>query len=265
MREFQPPERRRPDAATADGLVVTCEHGGNRIPAQYRPLFAGYRALLDSHRGFDAGALVVATELAADFRAPLFTSAISRLLIDLNRSIGHPRLFSEATRRAPAAMRDQIVALHYRPYRTRVEQCVLKLIRSGRQVVHVSSHSFTPELHGTVRNADVGLLYDPARAGETALCAQWKSALVLRAPDLRVRRNYPYAGKGDGLTRYFRSRFSPEAYVGIELEINQNRVRRDPRHWAPFRRVIVASLADALARDRADSAARPECHQEAHP
>ena len=35
--------------------------------------------------------------------APLVTSTISRLLVDLNRSIGHPQLFSAATRGAPAA------------------------------------------------------------------------------------------------------------------------------------------------------------------
>ena len=33
------------------GLVITCEHGGNRIPAPYRDLFHAHQALLDSHRG----------------------------------------------------------------------------------------------------------------------------------------------------------------------------------------------------------------------
>ena len=33
-------------------------------------------------------------------------------------------------------------------------------------MIHVSSHSFTPELDGKVRRADVGLLYDPAPRGE---------------------------------------------------------------------------------------------------
>ena len=74
-----------------DSFLITCEHGGNRVPAPYRRLFRGRRALLDSHRGYDPGALVMARALAAAFTAPLVTSTVSRLLIDLNRSTGHPQ------------------------------------------------------------------------------------------------------------------------------------------------------------------------------
>ena len=41
-------------------LLLTCEHGGNRIPPRYRTLFQGHRRLLESHRGYDRGALAVA-------------------------------------------------------------------------------------------------------------------------------------------------------------------------------------------------------------
>ena len=88
-----------------DSYIITCEHGGNRIPAAYRSLFRGQRALLDSHRGHDPGSLVMATALADTFRAPLVASTTSRLLVDLNRSIGHRQLFSEATRGAPRKTR----------------------------------------------------------------------------------------------------------------------------------------------------------------
>src|ERR1700739_839489 len=45
--------------ATMDTFIITCEHGGNRIPVPYRRLFRGQRALLDSHRGYDPGSLVM--------------------------------------------------------------------------------------------------------------------------------------------------------------------------------------------------------------
>ena len=48
-----------------DIFIITCEHGGNRIPAPYRRLFRGQRALLDSHRGYDPGSLVMAKALAS--------------------------------------------------------------------------------------------------------------------------------------------------------------------------------------------------------
>jgi predicted N-formylglutamate amidohydrolase len=228
-----------------DSFLVSCEHGGNRIPAPYRSLFRGYDALLDTHRGYDFGALVMARALARALRAPLVTSTISRLLIDLNRSIGHPRVFSAATRGAPASLRANIAERHYWPYRLRVERLVRQSVSRRRRVIHISSHSFTPELDGKVRSADVGLLYHPGRRGEAELCARWKSSLAELAPQLRVRRNYPYAGKGDGLTSYLRQRFAPSVYVGIELEINQSIVLAAGRRWTALRSSLIDSLRTA--------------------
>jgi predicted N-formylglutamate amidohydrolase len=230
-----------------DTFLITCEHGGNRIPAPYRRLFRGRRALLDSHRGYDPGSLVMAKALATAFRAALVTSTISRLLVDLNRSIGHPQLFSAATRGAPAAVREQIVAQHYRPYRAQVERLVRQAVSRGRRVIHISSHSFTPELDGKVRRADLGLLYHPGRQAEAGLCARWKASLAAFAPELKVRRNYPYAGKGDGLTSHLRRCFPRGAYVGIELEVNQNIVFAAGRPWTALRGALIDSLRAACA------------------
>jgi len=232
-------------AARFDSFLVTCEHGGNRIPVPLQPLFRSHRALLSTHRGYDPGALVMAKALAEAFEAPLVTSTVSRLVVDLNRSLGHPQLFSAATRDLPQDRRASIVARHYLPYRAEVERLVAQAIARGRRVVHVSSHSFTPKLDGHLRRADVGLLYDPGRRGEAGLCARWKAALIARDPSLRVRRNYPYAGKGDGLTRYLRRRFPPAAYVGIELEINQRIVFAAGRPWTILRGMLIDSLRSA--------------------
>ncbi len=229
------------------GFVITCEHGGNRIPRMYRDLFQAHQAELFTHRGFDPGALIMARELATAFSAPLAASTVSRLLVDLNRSIGHPRLHSEAIRNEPAEVRQGILKHYYQPYRAQAERLVRQAIADYGHVIHLSSHSFTPTLDGKVRNADIGLLYDPARPGEVDLCERWKAALKVCAPDLSVRRNYPYAGKGDGLTAWFRQRLPSSAYVGIELEINQKRIIRAGQHWNELRKVVVESLCRALA------------------
>jgi predicted N-formylglutamate amidohydrolase len=235
-----------------DGVVITCEHGGNRIPAPYRDLFRARQALLDSHRGYDPGALIMARALARAFAAPLVASSVSRLLVDLNRSVGHPQLYSEATRKAPAEVRQRILKRYYRPYRAQAERLVRQTIADRGLVIHLSSHSFTPKLNGNVRDADIGLLYDPSRPGEADLCERWKAALEACARDLTVRRNYPYAGKGDGLTAWFRRRLPPGAYVGIELEVNQKHVVKPGRHWTAMRKVILESLCKALASRRAN-------------
>lgn len=230
-----------------DALLITCEHGGNRIPARYRPLFEGFEGLLASHRGHDPGALAIARDLARAFAAPLYYSTVSRLLIDLNRSRGHPALYSEATHLAPAAVRREIFDTHYLPYRARIEAHVAGEVAAGRRVIHIASHSFTPVLDGKVRNADIGLLYDPARPGEAELCRRWQAWLTTLAPGWRVRRNYPYAGRSDGLTAYLRKRFPPQAYIGVELEINQAHGLGDGRGWRALRRDVRATLRATLA------------------
>lgn len=203
--------------------------------------------MLDSHRGYDAGALLMAQDLATAFDGALVTSTVSRLLVDLNRSVGHPQLFSETIRRLPPPVREEILAQYYRPYREQVEHLVAQAVADGQRVIHISSHSFTPELNGKVRNADVGLLYDPARHGEVELCARWRATLAELAPSLRVRRNYPYAGKGDGLTAYLRQRFAPNTYIGIELEVNQQIVQSDAGQWTALRTLLVDSLGTVCA------------------
>ncbi|WP_240475732.1 N-formylglutamate amidohydrolase [Herbaspirillum rhizosphaerae] len=228
-------------------FIVTCEHGGNAIPAPYHDLFRDQQALLDSHRGYDAGALPMAQKLATAFDGALVTATVSRLLVDLNRSIGHPQLFSAMTRRLSPAMREEILAHYYRPYRERVETLVRQAVSEGKRVIHISSHSFTPELDGKVRRADIGLLYHPARDGEVKLCAHWRASLAALAPALRVRRNYPYAGKGDGLTAYLRLRFSASSYIGIELEVNQHIVQSDAAMWTTLGALLPDSLRAACA------------------
>lgn len=226
-------------------LIVTCEHGGYEVPLAFAPLFSDHRSLLSSHRGWDPGALELACELAQAFGASCFASTTTRLLVDLNRSVGHKHLFSEITRQLSRAARQDIIAVHYRPYRDTIEREVARHIAAGRSVLHVASHSFTPVLDETVRRADVACLYDPRRPSELALTGHWLAALARRAPNLRLRRNYPYQGRGDGLTALLRKRFPDAAYAGIELEVNQSFVVQGGAPWVRLRSDLIDALAEA--------------------
>ena len=227
-------------------LLVTCEHGGNRVPAAYVEWFAGAENVLASHRGYDPGALTMARTLARRLHAQLIFATVSRLVVELNRSTRNPRLSSPFIRRAPAAIRREISERYYTPYWTSVEAAVRRAVEQNSRVVHIGSHSFTPVLDGRMRDADIGLLYDPARSGEVALCARWRDAIRSRAPQWKVRRNYPYAGASDGLTRELRRRFSATEYVGIELEINQRHPLTGGSTWHAMQREVATALADAL-------------------
>lgn len=220
-------------------LLLTCEHGGNRIPPRYRALFAGHEALLASHRGWDPGALDWARALSRRLDAPLIEARISRLLVDLNRSPHHPALFSPLSRGLGADEREAILERYYLPHRANVEAWIAERTRGGAAVLHVAVHSYTPMLDGRARNADVGLLYDPQRPRERHLCLAWQAALRAEDATLRVRRNYPYRGSADGLTTHLRRRFSSRAYLGVELEISQGLLTRP-------RGLLVGAIAAAL-------------------
>jgi predicted N-formylglutamate amidohydrolase len=226
-------------------LLLSCEHGGNRIPPRWAALFRDRKKALRSHRGYDIGAARVAELMAKELGVPLFVAYTSRLLIDLNRSPTHPRRFSDVTRALANDERDHIEREHYTPHRAAVESAIAALLRRSSRVVHVAVHSFTPVLGGVPRRADIGLLYDPARAGERALAGAWRESLERTAPACVVRRNYPYRGVADGFTTALRRIHAASRYVGIELEMNQARVgsRRDQEQMAGL---LAASLEAAL-------------------
>jgi predicted N-formylglutamate amidohydrolase len=223
-------------------FLISCEHGGNLVPLAYRALFAAAGELLASHRGYDIGILPLAWRFAQGLQAPLLVSQITRLLVDLNRSEGHPALFSELTRKLPAPERQQLLYDYYDPYRQQVRQKIQKLIRNEDAVIHLSVHSFTPILNGKTRSADIGLLYDPARAAEVELCALWQDGLQVALPELRVRRNYPYRGISDGLVTRLRQEFASGQYLGIELEVNQALILQGGKPWERAQRELVETL-----------------------
>lgn len=202
-------------------LLVTCEHATNAVPAKYRRLFADNPSVLDSHRGYDPGALGVARAMAKQLGAPLFEGEVSRLLVELNRSLHHRALFSDAAKRLPEADHRAILNCYYHPFRAAVHQAIAGSIDAGRRVLHLSVHSFTPVLDGEVRRVECGLLYDPARRRERELCAAWKPGILAAYPAWRVRFNNPYRGNADGHTTALRRAFAGDVYLGIEIELNQ--------------------------------------------
>lgn len=225
-------------------LLLTCEHAGNKIPAAYASLFAGADDVLAGHRGWDIGAFALAQTFKRQLNAPLLYSDVTRLLVELNRSIGHRRLYSEFTAGLDKVARQTLLQQYYHPYRNRVEAWINQHIESGASVVHLSLHTFTPTLNGQSRLADVGLLYDPRRPTEKALCDAWKSQLTQQRPDLRVRRNYPYLGKADGFTTYLRRQFG-DNYAGIELEVNQAWPGKRAADWRSLQLDLANSFTAA--------------------
>ena len=214
------------------------------MPARYAPLFAGAAGVLDSHRGLDYGALEVARAFGRRLGVAPFIATTTRLVVDLNRSSYHRDVFSEYTRVLTARERAAAMAAHYWPYRNSVEAAVDDAVAAGRAVLHVSSHSFTPVLHGEVRHCDIGFLYDPAGSSEVRFIDAWYDAMRAAAPDLVLRRNYPYRGTSDALVTHLRRRHGGQAYAGVELEVNQKHV--GARGWRTLVSMLTTTLATAV-------------------
>ncbi|MDO6760130.1 N-formylglutamate amidohydrolase [Tamlana sp. 2_MG-2023] len=201
-------------------LILTCEHGGNHIPEDYSAYFNSFRDVLETHRGYDLGALDIFKSLEPLSDYSLF-SETSRLLIELNRSLYHNHLFSEASKKLSKVEKKTLIDTYYLEYRTTVENKIEQYILNNEDaVVHLSIHSFTPILNQEERNCDIGLLYDSKKTAEKTFCSLLKKELQANAPEIKVRFNYPYLGKADGFTSYLRSVFH-KRYLGIEIEINQ--------------------------------------------
>lgn len=232
-------------------LLLTCEHGGNLIPPAYAPLFKGHEEVLQTHQGYDIGALELFNTIkpVADVS---FYAETSRLLVELNRSVNHAKLFSEYSNELPQSEKNRLMERHYKPYRDQVEHMVQDFVSAGRRLLHVAVHTFTPVLDGEERKADVGLLYDPKRRHEQAYCKQWKAALNKADKELLVRFNYPYLGISDGFPTYLRRRFSAEEYVGIELEVNQKIPLEGGEKWQKLQTLLANTLQDLVLRNRAE-------------
>ena len=199
-------------------MLISCEHAGNEVPDAYAPLFSGAEAALVSHRGWDPGALEVAQFLADQLQVQLFSMPVTRLLIEMNRSLDNPQLFSDFSNGLEEAVKSNLIKQYYLPYRNSIEAAIGQ---ANGVVVHLSIHSFTPVLNGEVREVDIGLLFDPDRKSEFKFCTFLKSKLSTEWTELTIQFNEPYKGTDDGLTTSLRKKFPDRKYLGIEIEINQ--------------------------------------------
>lgn len=203
-------------------LLISCEHAGNKIPREYNSRVTDeLKELLQTHRGWDRGALQIAKEVSRTENAPLYFTELSRLLIDCNRSIHHKSCLGPTFRDAPEDMKEQIARDFYYPYRKSVMDGIERLRKEGFRVLHCAFHSFTPIMDGIVRNAEFGLLYDPGQSAEKRWADIIMNQLKEQEFPWRMRRNYPYLGKSDGFTKMLRGKFGGTNYAGFELEFNQ--------------------------------------------
>ncbi len=230
-------------------LLITCEHGGNEVPEDLVDCFASRDAQrqLHSHRGHDPGALLFAKALSHRLSAPLEYSIVSRLVVDLNRSLDSTQLFSKFIAGQSEPWKRHVLQSYYLPYRKRVTDSIRRQVTTGRSVLHLSVHTFTPRMRGQSRDFDIGVLFDPQRKQEH----QFSRRVIdqLAKCKLRVLPNQPYLGIDDGFTTWLRTQFDDNCYAGIELELNNRIDKRSPKTQTRW----IDQIATAIKVAREDS------------
>lgn len=248
----EPPPVRvlRPDAPSR--LLLTADHGGNRIPRALGDL-----GLPESERrrhiAWDIGIAGVTEQMSALLDATAVVQAYSRLVIDCNRAPGHPTSIptvSEYTEipgnrglgdTAREARRRAIFA----PYHAAIAALLDGGQAAGRRTVLVAMHSFTPVFKGVARTVEVGVLFHH----ETKL-SRLMLELLRAEGNLAVGANEPYAIT-DTSDYTVPVHGDARGIPHVEIEIRQDLIA-DPagqRSWAE-RMTRLLRAADTRLGDR---------------
>ena len=181
-------------------MVITCDHASHAVPAALDGLGLD-PADLRRHIGWDAGAAELARRLSRRFDAPAVLSGYSRLVIDCNRSPGHPESIlaesdgtpvpgnqgltpREAERRAQAL---------FHPYHEAVAEVLGRIRSRGETPAYVALHTFTPNMNGMARPWHFGVLWD-----RDARIARPLIEALRKRTGLLVGDNEPYSGRDHG-------------------------------------------------------------------
>jgi predicted N-formylglutamate amidohydrolase len=240
------------DGDPASGMVIICDHAGNRVPVRYAGLGLSQENLA-RHIAYDPGAGDVARGLARRLAAPAVLAEFSRLLIDPNRGTDDPTLIARLSDRTlvpgnaaiDTAERERRVAGYYQPYHAAVDAALDRAIAAGRMPAIVSIHSFTPVWRGIVRPWHAGVLWDIDRRLAEPLVAELRKDTSLVIGD-----NEPYSGSlpNDSMSRHGTTRGLAHVLVEIRHDLIDNRDGAEA--WADR----LAAILTVLNR-------RPELHE----
>jgi predicted N-formylglutamate amidohydrolase len=202
-------------------VLLTCEHASNRLPFPGRA-DGRVRGALDSHWGWDPGAMALTREVARRLGAAAVVGRWSRLLVDLNRPVSDPTLARREAggvelpwnrRLSPRKLESRILTYHT-PYHAEIDRLILRHLVRGVRPTLVAIHTFTPELNGRNRPFDAGVLFtDHAKLA-------YRIGKALRTGGLRVRYNEPYSGLA-GMMYSVDRHGTHHGLTNLELEFNQ--------------------------------------------
>ncbi|NBP68469.1 MAG: hypothetical protein EBU52_06955 [Cytophagia bacterium] len=190
-------------------ILISCEHGGNQIPMRYRTFFDEQG--IEKNDIWNRSTLDLALSLSEKLDVPCFTHQTSRLLVDVNLSLGNESLFYLDTSLLGDAERQSILERYYFPYRLRVENTITM---SEKAVLHLSIHT------SFVQAADVVIVFNSERLVEKECVVVLTEALKSSSYPLPFAL-HDISGMDDaGFVQYLRTRFDEESYAGFTLIVH---------------------------------------------
>jgi predicted N-formylglutamate amidohydrolase len=251
-----PPQILAPDEAppfevlkgdAGGGLLLICDHASNAVPRARAELGLTH-AELRRHIGWDIGAAAVTRHLVDIMDAPAVLTRYSRLVIDCNRSPGHPGLIPPVSDRTevpgnrdlPPAERDARLTELFAPYHAEIDRRIDRLAaRAGAAPVVVSIHSFTPVMDGIERPWQIGVLWNRDARLPLPLIARLREEAGLTVGD-----NEPYSAR-EGFGHTLDTHGDGRGLANALIEIRQDLIDTDQgaRAWAAR---VGAALGDVL-------------------
>ncbi|MGV3740300.1 MAG: N-formylglutamate amidohydrolase [Gammaproteobacteria bacterium] len=226
-------------------LVISCEHGSNKVPQKYAHLFANKQLILHTARAYDIGAHDIAQHLQKALSCELVQSKITRLLVDCEHKPQGLRCFSKFSKKLPDKEKEALIKNYYDPFHQELQNTINHHIEQGQQVLHLSLFTFTPFLKGLFFNTGIGILYDAHRHAEKEVVRIIHSILNHESPAYKVRHNYPFSGTHDHILSIFRKKFAEKDYLGIKLGVNQALLTTD-KHQEIICKVLIHTFRELL-------------------
>jgi len=217
-------------------LIITVDHGGNRVPRALNDLGLP-RGELERHIAWDIGAAGVSRRLARNLGATAVLATYSRLLIDPNRPLGDPEAipamsdgtFIPGNQNLTKEDIRRRIELLYEPYHRAVDAQIARLRRTGIGPAILAVHSCTPALTvgGRPRPWHVGIMY----SYDDRLARFLRRMFEVRK-ELIVGDNEPYSGllHGYAQKRHGLSQSLPHAQLEIRQDLIGTEVGQET--WA---------------------------------
>jgi predicted N-formylglutamate amidohydrolase len=236
------------------------DHASNHIPEAFNGLGLD-PALLSEHIAWDIGVLALANSLQERLGGSVVAAPVSRLLIDMNRTLEHPGLIPEVSdaqiipgnQNLTQAARQARIADYYQPYHARIAAAVQSLCAAGTKPFLVALHSFTPTLRGIARPEErswhCGVLYNQDARGAHAALSYLKQRFLPEnsATALVVGDNEPYSGKQLNATMDSHAEQAGHSYLSLEIRQDLLAHHQQIIGWAellaPMFRAIVAQVS----------------------